>query len=65
MAIPYNLRQVQPPQAPLPDKQVVDIATPDAGMPKSGTIAIDLPDGSVAINFGGLPNQPKIGRAHV
>ena len=59
MAIPYNLRQVQPPQAPLPDEQVVDIATPDAGMPKSGTIAIDLPDGSVAINFGGLPNQPS------
>ena len=56
MAIPYNLRQVQPPAAELPDEQVVDISTPDGGMPKGGALTIDLPDGSVAI---------KIGRAHV
>ena len=52
------LRQVQPPAATLPDEQVVDISTPDGGMPKGGALTIDLPDGSVAINFGGLPTQP-------
>jgi len=57
MAIPYNLRQVQPPQEELPDEEVVDIQAP-VGAPGIGALAIDLPDGSVSINFGGIPFKP-------
>jgi hypothetical protein len=57
MAIPYNLRQVQPPQEELPDEEVVDIQAP-IGAPGIGALAIDLPDGSVSINFGGIPFKP-------
>jgi hypothetical protein len=54
---PFNLRQVQPPQADLPNEETVDIQGPPE-MPKGGALTIDLPDGSVSINFGGLPFQP-------
>lgn len=61
MAAPLNLRQV-PVAGNMPDAEDVELGTQDLGdliNPDKNVITIDLPDGSVNINFGPLMNSPS------
>lgn len=50
----YNLRQVQPGAPPLPEGELVDFGDLTDRIDKSDVVTIDLPDGSVNINFAPL-----------
>ena len=58
---PRHLRLPEEPQPAKPDGEVIDLGSLDLVKTKPDAVVIDLPDGAVTINFGGLGLAPAEG----
>ena len=62
IADPRFIRQPEPEPAPEEGSETIDLGDLDLVKLKPDALVIDLPDGSISINFGGL-GLPAVGSA--